>query len=168
MEEPTQSIEVRKARQEDTDAIAAIYTESILARDSTMVTDPVSGAEMLEGLSGLDPRETLLVAQEGESVIGWGIVKLYSERPGYRLACETSVFLKRDHLGQGIGSLVQKELMASARNGGFHHVLVRIWAQNDSSIAMHRKFGFTIVGTQQEIGEMDGQWIDVTIMQCLL
>ncbi|MDA1333105.1 MAG: GNAT family N-acetyltransferase, partial [Bacteroidetes bacterium] len=123
MEEPTQSIEVRKARQEDTDAIAAIYTESILARDSTMVTDPVSGAEMLERLSGLDPRETLLVAQEGESVIGWGIVKLYSERPGYRLACETSVFLKRDHLGQGIGSLVQKELMASARNGGFHHVL---------------------------------------------
>lgn len=81
MEEPTQSIEVRKARQEDTDAIAAIYTESILARDSTMVTDPVSGAEMLERLSGLDPRETLLVAQEGESVIGWGIVKLYSERP---------------------------------------------------------------------------------------
>ena len=55
MEEPTQSIEVRKARQEDTDAIAAIYTESILARDSTMVTDPVSGAEMLERLSGLDP-----------------------------------------------------------------------------------------------------------------
>jgi len=162
------NIDVRKARPEDADSIAAIYTESILARDSTMVMDPVSGDEMLERLSGLDSRESLLVAELNGSVIGWGIVKFYSERPGYRLACETSVFLRRDHVGQGIGSLVQNQLMACARSAGFHHVLVRIWAQNESSIAMHRKFGFTIVGTQQEIGEMDGRWIDVTIMQCLL
>ena len=168
MQEHTQNIEVREAHPEDTDAIAAIYTESILARDSTMVMDPVSGAEMLERLTRLDPRESLLVAHQGESIIGWGIVKFYSERPGYRLACETSVFLRRDHVGQGIGSLVQKHLMACARDAEFHHVLVRIWAQNESSIAMHRKFGFTVVGTQQEIGEMDGRWIDVTIMQCLL
>jgi len=33
---------------------------------------------------------------------------------------------------------------------------------------MHEKFGFTVVGTQREVGFVDETWVDVTIMQCLL
>ena len=64
--------------------------------------------------------------------------------------------------------MIQPVLLKAAREAGFHHVLVRIWAANASSIAMHEKFGFTIVGTQQEVGYVDGRWIDITVMQCLL
>ncbi len=159
---------IRPALKEDASSIAEIYSESILMRDSTMVMDVVSPEDMRQKLAHLDERETVLVAETEGYLAGWGIVKYYSDRPGYRLACETSLFVRRSLTGKGIGSAIQERLMKSARNSGFHHVLVRIWTQNGHSIAMHEKFGFTTVGVQKEIGHVDGNWIDVTVMQCLL
>lgn len=165
---PSPPHRIRPARPEDAPAIAAIFNETILARDATMVLDPVSAQAMAERVSGLHERETLLVLEEDSSVEGWGIVKFYSDRPGYARTCETSVFLRRNRTGKGLGSMLQEALLEAAQKADFHHVLVRIWAANTSSIAMHAKFGFTEVGTQKEVGYVDGQWIDVTIMQCLL
>lgn len=159
---------VRRASLADAANIASIYNETILARDATMVLDPVTIGDMEKRLAGLDERESLWVLEEHGLIQGWGVVKFYSERPGYARACETSVFLRRTETGRGLGSLIQPVLLDAARDAGFHHVLVRIWAANASSIAMHEKFGFTIVGTQNEVGHVDDKWIDVTIMQCVL
>ncbi len=148
--------------------IAEIYTESILAMDSTMVLDEVSPEDMRARLDSLDPRESILAAYLNDSFVGWGIVKLYSDRPGYRLTCETSLFLRRDRRGHGIGSRLQQALIQQARDSGFHHIIVRIWAANEQSIGMHAKFGFEMVGVQKEIGHVDGRWIDVAVMQCIL
>jgi L-amino acid N-acyltransferase len=160
---------IREARSEDSSSISRIYSEAILARDSTMIMDPVSPSQMEEKLGHLDDRETILVATDAQkTVLGWGIVKLYSDRPGYRLTCETSIFVDTPCRGMGIGSRLQKALLIHAKNVGFHHVLVRIWAQNTSSISLHHKLGFTLVGIQNEVGHVDSKWIDVAVMQCLL
>ncbi|MDA0874969.1 MAG: GNAT family N-acetyltransferase, partial [Bacteroidetes bacterium] len=121
-----------------------------------------------EWLQRLHERESLLVLLEKGMLQGWGIVKFYSDRPGYARACETSLFLRRSETGRGLGSRLQAALLDAAAAAGFHHIVVKIWAANASSIAMHRKFGFEVVGTQKEIGNVDDTWVDVTIMQCLL
>jgi len=168
MNEQSGRLNIRPANLDDASSIAEIYSESILLRDSTMVMEAVSTADMQRKLAALDDRESVLVAEDRRFIAGWGIVKYYSERPGYSLACETSVFVRRSLTGRGIGSSIQEGLLQAARNAGFHHVLVRIWTQNEHSISMHEKFGFTIVGVQNEIGRVEGKWIDVTVMQCLL
>ncbi|MGB0649781.1 MAG: GNAT family N-acetyltransferase [Rhodothermales bacterium] len=162
------SLIVRRAHADDALIIASIYNETIEARDATMVLDPVTAEDMTKRLHGLSERESVWVLEENRLVQGWGVVKLYSERPGYARACETSVFLRRAETGRGLGSVIQPVLLQAAQEAGFHHVLVRIWAANASSIAMHEKFGFTVVGTQREVGFVDETWVDVTIMQCLL
>ncbi len=166
--ESSSSISIRDAQPADAAAVASIYNETIRMRDATMVLEPVSIDQMAERIATLDDRESLLVLEEDARVQGWGIVKFYSDRPGYNRACETSLFLRRSEIGRGLGSRLQEALLEAARQAEFHHVLVRIWAANASSIAMHAKFGFTIVGTQNEVGFVDGNWVDVTIMQCLL
>ena len=165
---PAPSVEIRAATAADAAAVAAIYNETIVARDATMVLDPVDATYVERWLERLHERESMLVLTEQGVLLGWGIVKFYSDRPGYARACETSVFLHRRESGRGLGSLLQGALMEAARKNGFHHVVVKIWAANASSIAMHRKFGFEIVGTQREIGYVDDTWVDVTIMQCIL
>jgi L-amino acid N-acyltransferase YncA len=165
---PASSIQIRAATSAVAADVAAIYNETILKRDATMVLDPVDADYVQQWLSRLLDRETLLVLEENGLIQGWGIVKLYSDRPGYARACETSLFLRRKESGRGLGSRLQEALLVQARQNGFHHVVVKIWAANASSIAMHRKFGFEVVGTQKEIGYVDGTWVDVTIMQCLL
>jgi len=159
---------IRPAGPGDAPDVASIFNETILKRDATMVLDPVSHEGMADRIGSLHERESLLVLEDSEAVVGWGIVKFYSDRPGYARTCETSVFLRRNLTGKGLGSMLQEALLEAARKAGFHHIIVRIWAANTSSIAMHAKFGFTEVGTQKEVGYVDGKWVDVTIMQCLL
>ena len=81
---------------DEASGIAEIYTESILAMDSTMVLATVSTEYMRSKLDSLDPRETILAAYLKRAFVGWGLVKLYSDRPGYRLTCDTSLFLRMD------------------------------------------------------------------------
>lgn len=159
--------------------IAQIYSHAILARNSTMEIEPVTASEMAGRLSALGDRETVLVAvdqgsigggsvEHSAGVVGWGIVKAWSDRVGYRVACETSVYLDPDWTSQGVGSRLQQALFDFCRTAGYHHVAVKIWADNAHSLAMHRKNGFELVGIQREIGLVDGMWRDVAIMQCLL
>lgn len=165
---PFETIRIREASANDAAAVAAILNESITKRDATMILDEVSHQEMAEKITGLRAGETLLVLEEEDVIQGWGIVKYYSDRPGYARTCETSVFIRRSQTGRGLGSRLQSALLDAARKADFHHVLVRIWAANEASIAMHAKFGFTVVGTQREVGFVEGAWVDVTIMQYII
>jgi L-amino acid N-acyltransferase YncA len=170
---------VRRANANDCAAVAAIYNQAIRARRSTMDTQPVTAGHYLDLLHGLTLREVLLVATsagngtdiaagaDGE-VRGWGIVKRYSDRPGYHVACETSVYVHEDHQGQGVGAAIQDELLRQARALGYRHIVAKILAINTDSIAFHRRFGFEDAGLQRRIGLIDGIWHDVAIMQCLL
>jgi L-amino acid N-acyltransferase len=160
---------IRTATLEDACSIAAVYSESILARNATMVLDPVSCEKMGEHIRSLHERESMIVATaKGGQVAGWGIVKFYSDRPGYASACETSLFVDAAFRNQGVGNAIQAELVQRARKAAFHHIVVKIWAQNKTSIALHEKHGFEMVGIQKEIGHVDQKWIDVAVMQCLL
>lgn len=161
---------VREALPSDSVDVADIYNESIRARDSTMELTEKQGTDIEKWLSRLGLSERLIVLEDGGAIQGWGILKRYSDREGYRVACETSVFLRRSHVGRrtGYGSALQAELLELARGLGYHHVVVKIWASNQISIRMHERCGFTVVGTQKEIGCVDGEWRDVTIMQRVL
>jgi phosphinothricin acetyltransferase len=161
---------VREALITDAAAVAAIYNESIAAGDSTMELSEKSADDLIDRMGGLGPSEKLLVLEDDGMIQGWGILKKYSDREGYRLACETSVFLRRELVGRrtGHGSALQSELLRIAKELGYHHVVVKIWAGNAISIRMHQKFGFETVGTQREIGFVNGTWQDVTIMQLVL
>ena len=129
----------------------------------------VSAKEMSHKLDTLAPRESIRVITDAtDRVCGWGIVKMYSERPGYRLTCETSLFIDSQFRGKGLGKKMQLALHTTAQELGFHHIIVRIWAANETSIALHKTCGFSLVGIQKEIGHVDQKWIDVAVMQCLL
>ena len=53
-------------------------------------------------------RETILVAEQDDRVIGWGIIKRYSDRPGYLVCCETSIYLSFSATGKGYGHSLQQ------------------------------------------------------------
>lgn len=159
---------LRDATIDDAARIAAIYNQSIDARDSTMQRARVSEEKVTSWIGGLGPREALLVLDSGRFVAGWGVIRRYSDRGGYRYAAETSVYLDRGQTGRGWGSKLQEELIGRARSFGYHHLVAKVWADNARSVALHRKFGYEIVGVQSEIGRVEGDWVDVAILQKVL
>ncbi len=161
-------VQIRPCISADYDAIAAIYNEAIATGSITFDTRPFAAQDIQAWMDKFCDRECLLVIERQQQILGWGIVKQYSDRPGYRVCCETSIYLTFAEKGQGLGKMLQTALLQKVAELGYHHVVVKIVATNDGSIAFHKRFGFEMVGVQKEVGHVDGRWQDVAIMQLIL
>ncbi|MEO0557838.1 MAG: N-acetyltransferase family protein [Bacteroidota bacterium] len=159
---------LRDATPADAGAIAAIYNETIAVRDATMVDEPQSGDGIRAQMAGHSEREGYLLLERDEEIIGWGVIKHFGEGDAYRFTGETSVFLRRDQVRKGYGTVLKRALIKRCRAHGYHHLVARVWATNEASIAYNQQFGYEVVGIQREIGHMNGRWQDVALMQLLL
>jgi phosphinothricin acetyltransferase len=152
----------------DAAAVAEIYNESIRAGNATMDDEHKSPADILTWVQDFNDREAILVLKTSDETLAWGIIKRYSERGGYRFACETAVYVKHLHIGKGFGSQIKTVLIDRCKQYGYHHLVAKIFADNEASIEYNKKFGYEVVGRQTEIGLKNGKWQDVVIMQLVL
>lgn len=168
MKIPAASLLVRDGTLSDARVIAEIFNESVLLGDSTLTYDPIDPIVIEQRMDGFHERETYLILEDDSYVVGWAVIKRYSELPGYRYCCETSVYLRRALTGQGYGRHLKRAVIERCRQYGYHHLFVKAWKDNKASIKYNQKLGYEIVGTQKEIGYINGRWIDVVIMQLIL
>ena len=134
---------------------------------STMDTRPFAGARFAAYVDNAR-RERILVGEVDGDAVGWGIVKRYSDRPGYRYACETSVYVTESQQGRGYGTEVMHAVIDMARSLDYHHLVAKILAVNEESVRFHERLGFEVVGRQRAIGFLKGEWKDVVILQLVL
>ena len=159
---------IRRCRPQDAEAVAAIHCQSIAGGESTMEEGEKTAEGVRRQLAALGRREALLVLEDGGEVVGWGLIKKYRPRPGYRFTCETAVYVRRDRLGEGIGTRIKLALIERCKELGYHHLVARILAVNRASIEYNQKLGYRVVGVQKEVGFKDGRWCDVVILQLVL
>ncbi len=159
---------VRRFTDRDFQAIAEIYNQSIARGESTMDCRFYSADDLGRLADKFNDRETILIAEGDNRILGWGIIKRYSDRLGYRVCCETSIYLSLSETGKGYGGLLQATLLKQVADFGYHHVVAKILAMNRASIEFHKRFGFEVVGIQKEIGYLQGRWQDIVIMQLIL
>jgi phosphinothricin acetyltransferase len=101
----------------------------------------------------------------GEKILGFAVVSPFRSRPAYSTTVENSVYVHRQARGRGVGETLLRELIATAGESGFHSLIARIVGENDGSIRLHDKCGFTLVGTEIEVGRKHGRWLDVVEYQ---
>jgi L-amino acid N-acyltransferase YncA len=51
---------------------------------------------------------------------------------------------------------------------GFWKLLSRIFPENESSLALHKRVGFRVVGIYERHGKLDSEWRDCVIVEKLL
>ena len=81
---------------------------------------------------------------------------------------ESSVYVDGALRGRGVGRRLMSELVDVARGRDFHTMLARIAGGHEASIQMHQAAGFTVVGTEREVGRKFGGWLDMVVMQRML
>jgi len=148
--------------------IADIYNTYVQDGQQTMEEELHTADDIAAWVKKFHDREGLFVLKIKGLAIGWGIIKRYSDRAGYRFACETAIYLHRDYLSKGYGSYIKRQLIQQCREWEYHHLVAKIFAINEASIAYNEKLGYEIVGRQKEIGFKRGHWTDVVIMQLIL
>lgn len=162
------SVQYRSAESGDYHRISEIFNLNILQFDATLWQDPFSPEDIKQMCQKINDRERVFVLQKDEDIIGWGAIRQYHQKRGYQYACETSVFLDREFTGQGYGKPFKSFILDQCRILGYHHVNAKILAKNKTSIAYNLKLGYEIVGVQKEIGRIQGEWVDVVIMQYII
>jgi phosphinothricin acetyltransferase len=161
-------VELRLARADDADAIAAIYNREVIESTVTFDLVPRSPDEQRRWLADRSGAHAVVIAEDDGAVVGFGSLSQYRDRPAYSTSVEDSVYVHRDHRGEGIGSAVLAELIRVAEKHGFHAMFARIVGGHEASIALHRAHGFDEVGVEREVGRKFGRWLDVIVMERLL
>lgn len=163
------SITVRAATVHDAEAIRRIYNLEVTTSTVTFDLVPRSLEEQQAWLVDRNGAHAVLVAEGDDgTILGFGSLSPFRERPAYSTTVEDSVYVDRDHQGEGVGKALLAALVDTATNHGFHTVIARIVGGHDASIALHASVGFEVVGTEREVGRKHRKWLDVVIMQKML
>lgn len=161
-------MEIRLATAEDAPAILAIYNREVTESTSTFDLVGRSLDEQRAWLAARSGAHAAVVATEGGTVLGFGSLSPYRDRPAYRTTVENSVYVDPSFQGRGVGRALLEHLLDTARRHGFHTVIARITDHNAGSIALHEACGFEVVGVEREVGRKFSRWLDVMVMQRIL
>ncbi len=159
---------IRDATFQDGEAIARIYNHYVVGSAATFDTEPVSAESRREWVTNRDGKHPVLVAERDGDVVGWGSISPWASRPAWHRTVETSVYVREDVRGEGVGSAIMEALIDRARAVGHHVLIAQIVAGNDASVAMGERMGFVQVGTLCEVGDKFGRWHDLVLAQLIL
>ena len=148
-------------RSEDWEAVRAIYREGIATGNATFETDVPDW----EAWDKSHLRACRLVAKAGGQVVGWAALTPYSSRRAYAGVAGLSIYVSASARGQGIGRALLGALIAASEQAGLWTLQAGIFPENTASLALHRACGFREVGRREHIGQLNGVWRDVVLME---
>lgn len=163
-----EDILIRPATIDDADSIKVIYNQGIAGRMATFETVPRTTSDIETGLHASEGRFPYLVAEREGKVLGWANVSTYRPRECYASIGEFSIYIHEDARGQGVGQVLLPALVDAARNAGFWKLLSRVFPFNIGSLRLCAACGFREVGTYEKHAQLDGEWLDVVIVERLI
>ncbi|QAR46277.1 N-acetyltransferase family protein [Kosakonia cowanii] len=160
---------IRYAVKEDCAAIAAIYNHAVI-NTAAIWNDQTVDAD--NRIAWFEARTLLgypvIVSEENGVVTGYASFGDWRAFDGFRHTVEHSVYVHPEHQGKGLGLALMVRLIEEAKRIGKHVMVAGIEAQNQGSIHLHQKLGFTITGQMPQVGTKFGRWLDLTFMQLQL
>ena len=98
-------------------------------------------------------------------MVGWCALQPVSNRDCFKGVAEVSIYLDGSVQGKGLGTILLKKLILDSEEHDFWTLQAGIFPENKVSIAIHQKQGFRTVGTREKIGELNGQWRDIVLLE---
>jgi L-amino acid N-acyltransferase YncA len=161
----------READDGDAAAIAALDGHYVRTSVATFEQEVPSAQDMRRRVravqaAGLPWR----IALDGEgALLAYAYASPYRTRSAYRYTLESSIYVRHDLARRGIGYLLMRDVIDRCTALGYRQMLAVIGdSANESSIRLHSRLGFTLVGTHPAVGFKLGRWVDVVHMQLAL
>jgi L-amino acid N-acyltransferase YncA len=161
-------MKIRKAKINDLEAINRIYNYAVISTAATFDTRPETIESRKKWFYRHSGKYPIIVAEDERGVISWASLSQWSDRCAYNNTAEISVYVDKNEQGLGIGNRLISRIIELARKNKLHVVIARIAGENEISVHLHKKYGFTHVGSLKEVGYKFDHYIDVHLMQSIL
>ena len=153
---------LRLARAEDAEAIAAIYGPIVAGTAISFELAPPSPPEMRSRIESTLQRLPWLVSLDGRGrVNAYAYASRHRERAAYQWSVDTTVYVRQDSRGRGIGRDLYLALFEELVNLGYYQAFAGIALPNAPSVALHEAVGFKPLGVYRNVGFKLGRWHDV-------
>jgi phosphinothricin acetyltransferase len=160
-DEASSDIRLRALDPRDWTRVREIYEHGIATGNATFQAVSPSWEEWDAG----HLRAPRIAAVMGDVVMGWAALSPVSRRPVYSGVTEVSVYVAEEARGRGIGGQLLQELVKASEAAGIWTLQAGIFPENTTSIALHERCGFRVVGRRERIGAMAGRWRDVILLE---
>jgi phosphinothricin acetyltransferase len=152
---------VQKMANGDWAAVRAIYEQGIRTGNATFETQSPDW----EAWDSAHLPDCRLVARRQGQIMGWAALVPVSGRCVYAGVAEVSVYVAEAARGRGMGKALLQALVEASEQAGIWTLQAGIFPENEASIALHRACGFRIVGRRERLGQLEGVWRDVVLME---
>jgi len=154
---------IRPADRGDLARLTEIYNYYVVNTPVTFDVEPytVERREFWFAQFGGSGRYRLLVAEENGMVIGYAGTTRFRPKAAYETTVETTVYCAPEAVGKGVGSRLYAELFAALKDEDIHRFVAGYALPNAATEALHRRFGFKLVGVFSENGRKFGKYWDV-------
>ena len=154
-------VDIRDLRPDHWPEVARIYAEGVATGNATFETGVPSWREW-DAAHLAEHR--FVAATEGETV-GWIALAPVSRRGCYRGVAEVSAYVGEGARGNGVGTALLERLVESSEAAGIWTLETGVFPENEASLDLLKRFGFREVGVRERIGQLDGVWRDVVLLE---
>lgn len=159
---------IRMAKIEDAEAILKIYAGYVINTPITFEYEVPSVEEFGKRIAEILERYPYLVAICDEEIVGYAYASAFKNRAAYDWAVETSVYVKEETHGYGVGKKLYKALEEILKKQNIVNLNACISYPNPDSIAFHEKMGYCTVAHFNKCGYKLGVWYDMVWMEKML
>ena len=163
---------IRDVRPADAEALLGIYAWYV---DHTAVSfeyeAPTLG-EFRARMAAAAGRYPWLVAEEDGRLVGYACAGPFKGRAAYDWSCETTIYLRRDCRGRGIGRRLYLALEAALGSMGVRNLYACIAFPDPEdefltldSPRFHERMGYARVGRFRRCASKFGRWYDMIWME---
>ena len=160
---------IEDAVEADVAGILAIFNDVVATSTAIFSEDPVTLENRLAWFRARrDVGFPVLVVRDEHGIAGFGSFGDFRGPSGYRFTVETTVHVRADRRGEGIGTALIEALVERARARGVHTVIAGVDSQNEGSWRLHERLGFVPCARIPQVGFKWGSWLDLVFLARVL
>ena len=158
-------IKFKEIVEQDLPEVKKIYDWYIAHSTATFHTEPIGIDALREFIYIGHPWYKSYLIQVHDEIAGYCILTNYKKRQAYDRTAEVTIYLKPAFCGRGIGKIALKHLEENATKVGLKNLIGIIAGDNDGSIALFEKAGYTKCAHFKNVGEKFSKVLDVVAFQ---
>lgn len=155
------TVTIRSMSEADWPGLSDIYRDGLATGLASFETDVPSW----ERWDRAHLAQCRLVASDGDRVVGWAALSPVSSRCVYGGVGEVSVYVAAESRGAGVGRKLLSSLVEASERAGLWTLQAGMFPENVASVVLHKRCGFREVGRRERLGQLDGVWRDVLLLE---
>ncbi len=156
---------IRMATLEDAAALLSIYQPYILNTAITFEYEPLTLEAFQKRMEHILVQFPWLVCEVEGEIVGYAYCSRFKERAAFDWDCECSVYIDEKYHRRGIATELYHKLFELVKEQGYYTIYSLITYSHQSSVELHKKFGFTEVGVYEKTGYKFDRWWDLLVME---